>query len=280
METPTNPVRFIERFAAPLGANRPRTDFEFRANRADRFGKEDEGECIVKAVNATGSEDPSEALTDKATRNRPTKAERERVRAARKETPARPGMPGSVNDSRRCTATANRTGERCKAPAIVGGSTCRVHGGAAPQVKRAARDRLLDLIDPAIGQLSKLLNREDVDDGVRLRAITSLLDRVGYGPGSSITVTDTRFEDMLTELVQGGTVALDRSLANVGPQELPGGGTPSWEDYDQHSTDLTRENFRDQEAEDAEAVERGRIRPDERTVRGEVVEPEPHPSGP
>ncbi len=50
------------------------------------------------------------------------------------------------------------------------------------------RERLNELVDPAISQLAKLLNRDDVDDNVRLRAITSLLDRVGYGPGQTVTL--------------------------------------------------------------------------------------------
>lgn len=45
-----------------------------------------------------------------------------------------------VRQARRCKA--RRTdGRPCGAYAIVGGVVCRAHGGAAPQVKRAARRR-------------------------------------------------------------------------------------------------------------------------------------------
>lgn len=184
------------------------------------------------------------------------------------------GVPGSKNPERRCKATVRSTGERCKRAAIKGGAVCTSHGGAAPQVKKAAKDRLLGLIDPAIDQLTKLLNRDDVDDGVRLRAITSLLDRVGYGPGSSITVANTRFDDLLSELVQGGAIGLDRSLVGSDRPALGGGGGGHpWEDFEQHSTDLTNANFRAQETEDAEPYTT-RLDPyDGRTVKGEVVEP-------
>lgn len=37
-----------------------------------------------------------------------------------------------------------RSGEPCKAYAIAGGTRCRMHGGAAPQVKQAAAERLVD----------------------------------------------------------------------------------------------------------------------------------------
>ncbi len=43
---------------------------------------------------------------------------------------------------RRCTALARSSGERCRRAAILGGTVCRVHGGAAPQVKAAAKKRL------------------------------------------------------------------------------------------------------------------------------------------
>lgn len=47
-----------------------------------------------------------------------------------------------VPDSARCTATANRSGQRCRRAAIPGGKVCRSHGGAAPAVRRAAAERV------------------------------------------------------------------------------------------------------------------------------------------
>lgn len=44
---------------------------------------------------------------------------------------------------RRCTGTAKSTGERCRNPAIPGGTVCRIHGGKAPQVQAAAERRLV-----------------------------------------------------------------------------------------------------------------------------------------
>ena len=51
-----------------------------------------------------------------------------------------------------CTAIKT-TGNRCTRPAIPGGSVCRYHGGAAPQVKAAAAPRLRAMVDPAWGAL-------------------------------------------------------------------------------------------------------------------------------
>jgi hypothetical protein len=50
-------------------------------------------------------------------------------------------MTSSENHPRRCTAT-NRAGQRCGRWAIKGGSVCKNHGGAAPQVAAKANERL------------------------------------------------------------------------------------------------------------------------------------------
>lgn len=180
------------------------------------------------------------------------------------------GVPGSKNPDRRCTATVRSTGLQCKRAAIKGGNVCTSHGGAAPQVRKKARERLLDLLDPAIGQLAKLLNREDVDDAVRLRAVTALLDRVGYGPNAKITVDDKRFENLMFKFID-----VDRELPESERRALPprpGGGAES-EDLLQHQADLRTENWRTYDAEDAP----GRIFPDANTVKGEVlVDPPEH----
>jgi hypothetical protein len=56
-------------------------------------------------------------------------------------------MKASKKTRRRCTAK-NRQGTRCKKAPILGGTVCRNHGGASPQVKRKAAERVLDVIDP------------------------------------------------------------------------------------------------------------------------------------
>jgi hypothetical protein len=100
-----------------------------------------------------------------------------------------------MNESRRCVAT-NRAGIQCRRAPIAGGSVCRHHGGGAPQVKRAAKLRLLELIDPAIAGLERALTikgactqcgRAD-DMSIVLRAAQLVLDRAGLGPSSTLEV--------------------------------------------------------------------------------------------
>lgn len=48
-----------------------------------------------------------------------------------------------VRQARRCRAH-RKDGQPCRCFAINGGYVCRIHGGAARQVKRKARERLLE----------------------------------------------------------------------------------------------------------------------------------------
>lgn len=50
--------------------------------------------------------------------------------------------------SPQCKAHSTRSKKQCQRPSIRGGAVCWNHGGAARQVKRAATQRILDVIDP------------------------------------------------------------------------------------------------------------------------------------
>lgn len=61
-----------------------------------------------------------------------------------------------------------------------------MHGGAAPQVKAKAEERLRALVDPAIDRLEKLI--KDDSSGVALAAVKDILDRAGYGAKQRVEV--------------------------------------------------------------------------------------------
>lgn len=87
-------------------------------------------------------------------------------------------VPEGMSQDGRCTATSRKTGDRCGAMAIAGGRVCRYHGGGAPQIKRKAQLRLLELIEPAIATLAReMATAEKSAD--RQRAANSILDRAG-----------------------------------------------------------------------------------------------------
>jgi hypothetical protein len=77
---------------------------------------------------------------------------------------------------RQCTAHS-RGGTRCKRAPIPGGTVCRMHGGAAPQVQATAKERLAALVDPALGVVGKAL--KSYDERVSLIAAKDVLDRNG-----------------------------------------------------------------------------------------------------
>lgn len=90
-----------------------------------------------------------------------------------------------------CRATSKGTGKQCGRSAIPGGTVCRYHGGAAPQVQAKARERLAELVHPAIVRLGKLVDAES--EGVALGAVKDVLDRNGLtgkpGDGDAPGVT-------------------------------------------------------------------------------------------
>lgn len=85
----------------------------------------------------------------------------------------------------RCTARARSTGERCGNRPIPGGTVCRFHGGGAPAVRRRARLRLAELVDPAIGTLARVMVKGARDQD-KLRAAEAILDRAGFPRASRI----------------------------------------------------------------------------------------------
>ena len=96
-----------------------------------------------------------------------------------------------MHDSRRCTAKSTRSGNRCKRAAIMGGTVCATHGGSAPQVKRAARRRLAELVDPSIGVLHALLTAVEQHPTQALTAARDVLDRTGHKATEQLDILST-----------------------------------------------------------------------------------------
>lgn len=54
---------------------------------------------------------------------------------------------------------------------MVGGTVCRMHGGASPQVKAKARERIAMLRDKAAAVFEKQLDREEVPPPTAMAAV-------------------------------------------------------------------------------------------------------------
>lgn len=83
-----------------------------------------------------------------------------------------------------CTAT-NRRGTRCGKEPILGGTVCRMHGGAAPQVRAAALERLKQYQDRALDRLFSLVEQQAYPS-TAYQAVRDVLDRTMGKPAESV----------------------------------------------------------------------------------------------
>lgn len=125
---------------------------------------------------------------------------------------APPGDPEAVYDAqgRRICGARTRAGEPCRQPAMDGGKRCRLHGSATPAAKRKARLKLLELVDPAIATLARIMVSPNAKDADKLRAAEAILDRAGHPRASRIegrvSVEDAR-ETLIERLLELRAVA-------------------------------------------------------------------------
>ena len=76
--------------------------------------------------------------------------------------------------------------------AITGAVVCKMHGGSAPQVRRAALARLAALVDPAISRLTTLIASEH--EPTSLGAVKDVLDRTGFKPTDKLEQTTVVYD--------------------------------------------------------------------------------------
>ncbi|PWT80805.1 MAG: hypothetical protein C5B58_10950 [Acidobacteria bacterium] len=96
----------------------------------------------------------------------------------------------------KCTAHKSN-GQPCNASALAGTNVCHVHGGFAPQVKRKARERLLEAADPAAARLVWLLTHGETH-AVQRAAATDILDRAGFKPSTELSLASADGVDRLS----------------------------------------------------------------------------------
>lgn len=140
-------------------------------------------------------------------------------------------MPKGVIDptrTPRCTAKKRGTDERCKKPAIKGGTVCRLHGGSAPQVQRSARERFNDLIDPMINITHKLAERAqkgELTAQEQIALVKFIADRTGFVPGQKIehngkTTWDVILKGVIKEVGTGDSVEEPYILDQFQPEQI------------------------------------------------------------
>lgn len=134
---------------------------------------------------------------------------------------------------RRCTASSSRTGLPCKNAAIKGSTVCRYHGGAAKQVKQAARTRLENAADLMAKQLLGIALTADSEQ-VKLTAIRDVLDRVGLKPPAEVVLSagetrpayETVFESIGGDADAAGFPSLSSEEDAAGQHASPASAYP------------------------------------------------------
>jgi hypothetical protein len=77
-----------------------------------------------------------------------------------------------------------------------------MHGGGAPQVREAARQRLLEAADSAAAELVKIMKNQKTPGPARVPAINSLLDRAGVSTSSKLEVTGADGKPLHLEIME------------------------------------------------------------------------------
>lgn len=86
----------------------------------------------------------------------------------------------------RCTARVSDGSRPCARWAINGSTVCATHGGQAPQVKKSAKERLAELVEPALKGLHTALKSGEIPSIVKAAQI--VLDRTGFHPTQAMEI--------------------------------------------------------------------------------------------
>ena len=108
-----------------------------------------------------------------------------------------------------CKAT-NRQGKRCGKPPIPGGAVCRMHGGAAPQVRDAAEARLRALEFPAIDRIGQLIVQTEFPS-VAYQASRDVLDRLRGKPTEFVETKITSVTSLTDAELRAKAIELARA---------------------------------------------------------------------
>ena len=92
-----------------------------------------------------------------------------------------------LKGAQRCHARSKTTGQQCRQAVVPGATVCHYHGGAAPQVKDAARERLCAMIHPALQAWAELLEQKEFPT-VRFSTAREIVNHEFGKPAEAVTV--------------------------------------------------------------------------------------------
>lgn len=98
-----------------------------------------------------------------------------------------------------------RNGDRCGNFPIKGGTVCRFHGGAAPQVRKKADERLRAMADPLMEIVERAalsLDPDDLSPSDKMRLVLWALERAGFKGGVDVTVSvNPKWHDVMNQML-------------------------------------------------------------------------------
>ncbi len=124
----------------------------------------------------------------------------------------------------RCRAT-RRDGTQCRSYALRGAAVCRMHGGAAKQVRRKAAARIEASLDRAAIAVVRLMESEDTPHAVKLAAAKDLMDRGGLTAATALIIAQGEAPWQL--VLQQALVVVSEDTDTDGDSQPP----PSIEQY-------------------------------------------------
>ncbi len=100
---------------------------------------------------------------------------------------------------------------------------CRAHGGAAPQIRAAAKRRLEEASDRISERLIGMAESDTIPAYVSLQAVNSVLDRAGIvePKEANVNVSVRPYEQVLDSLVGGSRSEYRASVGRPDPEPLP-----------------------------------------------------------
>jgi hypothetical protein len=127
---------------------------------------------------------------------------------------------GLLPEPVKCSARKSN-GDPCANSPMKGGTVCRSHGGAAPQVKRKAQQRLENSAERMARLLLAMAEDPAVPHAVRLAAIRDALDRAGITAAQTLEVEatwQTVIHDIVTDAPPGTKTTLSQRYR---PEDVP-----------------------------------------------------------
>ncbi|MCU1592421.1 MAG: hypothetical protein JWP11_3677 [Frankiales bacterium] len=139
-----------------------------------------------------------------------------------------PGCAGGHKPGRCKGHRSDSSGKACQQYRVRGAAVCVRHGASAPQVRQAARLRLLEAADLMAGQMVKLATDTTVPPAVRQRAMADVLDRAGLSARQYVEVSSGEASaqveqavDELWRLLQADPGALTDSDGPADSADIP-----------------------------------------------------------